>query len=375
MPLRSRSLTYLGAFLAAAFAATAHAVLPIELEVAVAQSAPLGAMQDWGKLLADMDFSRLRLRGARHGEKPSITSSGDGAQKRYRVVAMLNHRDQLVFPGRSFGRGDIQRLKEFLSALPEKTEEQGVERGIFDLTRPQFEDIYKDLAGVVEESTKGLPLQLAFAELTQSRKTPVQIDADVNSLLAGAKPIAIELKGFSAGTALAIALRPAGLAIVPIQPRGGPLALHVIRLDPKNESWPPGWKPTETPRELVPAMYRVTTIEINAYSLQQALQALEPHMGVPLVFDERIVAARRINPAKIQVKFPNRRTYIRRAVDTVLSQARLSGELRIDEAGKPFYWITAWGPDNPRERFSRPSSQGHSERSEESSARSEAPLR
>jgi hypothetical protein len=122
-------------------------------------------------------------------------------------------------------------------------------------------------------------------------------------------------------------------------------------------------------------MYRVTTIEINAYSLEQALQALEPHMGVPLLFDERMLNARRIEPAKIQVKFPNRRTYVRRAVDTVLSQARLGGELRIDEAGKPFYWMTAWGPDNPREQFSSSSSQGPSERSEESSARTDAPPR
>jgi hypothetical protein len=375
---RRQFLLLLGALVAANFATAAKAALPIELEVAVTQSAPLGAMQDWGKLLADMDLARLRLRGARHGEKPSITPSGDGAQKRYRVVAMLNHRDQLIFPGRAFGRGDIQRLREFLAALPERTEEQGVERGIFDLTRPQFEELYKDLAGVVEIKTKGAPLESSVAVLTREVKTPVQIDADSRSILAGANPIAVELKGLSTGTALAIALRPAGLAVVPMQRRGQPLVLHVVRLDPKKESWPPGWKTTETPRQLAPAMYRVTTIEINAYSLEQALQALEPHMGVPLVFDERILAARRIEPAKIQVKFPNRRTYVRRAVDTVLSQARLGGELRIDEAGKPFYWLTAWGPDNPREQFSPPSSQdqqGRAEGSEESSARTDAPLR
>ena len=69
-------------------------------------------------------------------------------------------------------------------------------------------------------------------------------------------------------------------------------------------------------------------------------------MEVPLLFDERVLAVRSIDPAKIEVSFPRGKTYIRRAVDRVLSQARLAGELRVDEAEKPFYWITQFGPDN-----------------------------
>jgi len=93
-------------------------------------------------------------------------------------------------------------------------------------------------------------------------------------------------------------------------------------------------------------MYRFTTIEITGHPLRQAVDALAPHMGLPLYFDDRILAERGIDLAKVQVKHPNRRTYVRRALDHVLSQGHLVGEVRVDEAGRPFYWISQFGPDN-----------------------------
>jgi len=325
-----------------------NAALPIELEVAVVQAAPFGAMQSWGKLLSEMDLARVRLRGAHHGDKPSITPSGVGAAQRFRLVGILNHKDQLILPGGAFGSGDQAKLKAFFESLPEQVAEQGVVRGIFGLTKPQFEQVFNDLSRVVVPSTKEMLPQTFFSATTAGLSVPLEMDADAQAALARAKPIPLELKGMTAGTALAIALRPAGLALLPEQRSGQRLMLRVVRSTPKTEVWPVGWKPEATPRRLAPAMYRVTTIEISGFTLQQALEAFAPHMGVPLVFDERILAARGIDPAKVQVKFPNRKTYIRRAVDNIISQARLAGDLRVDEAGRPFFWITSFGPDNPR---------------------------
>jgi hypothetical protein len=149
-----------------------------------------------------------------------------------------------------------------------------------------------------------------------------------------------ELKGFSLGTSLAIVLRSAGLAMTPEQPRGKPLSLRVVHIEPKKEYWPAGWKPEKIASQVAPPMYRFTTVEISGFSLAQALDALAPHMGVPLVFDERVMAARKIDLAKIQARYPKGKTYIRRAVDHILSAGGLVGELRLDEADKPFYWIT-----------------------------------
>jgi hypothetical protein len=150
-----------------------------------------------------------------------------------------------------------------------------------------------------------------------------------------------------------VALRTAGLLLAPVATDGQPVTLRVVALAPNQQCWPTGWKPAGSPRTLVPAMYRFTTVEIEDYPLEQALEALAPHAGIPLVVDAHMVARRRIDMAA-KVKYPAEKTYIRRALDRILAQGRLAGELRVDEAGRPFYWITQWGPESPRAVPSHP---------------------
>ena len=90
-------------------------------------------------------------------------------------------------------------------------------------------------------------------------------------------------------------------------------------------------------------MFRITTIEIKGYTLAQTLVAMAPHMGVPMVVDQRTLTSLEIEPETIRVNVPRKKTYVKKAVDQVLSQSRLGGELRVDEVGRPFYWITQFG--------------------------------
>lgn len=337
------------AVLAAALplAGIGRAALPVDLEVAVVQAAPLGAMQQWGQRLSELDLAGVRLRGAHAGDKPSIRPVGAGEALRFRVVGVLNQRDQLVLPGGVFGQGDMAQLKKFLEQVPEAQAEQGVERGAFGLTKHEFAQVYDDLSRVLTDTTVGVAPAALVADLTAGLSVPLAVDADARTMLDRAGPLAVELKDMTSGTALALALRTAGLGLAPQHPRGGKLELRIARLVPRVETWPVGWSPEKTPRQSAPGMYRFTTIEISGHSLQQAVAALAPHMGLPLLFDEHLMAERGIDLAKVQVKFPNRRTYVRRALDNVLSQGHLTGEVRVDEAGRAFYWISQFGPDNP----------------------------
>jgi hypothetical protein len=341
-------LRYFASFVALHGAAVCQAALPIDLEVAVQQAAPFGAMQEWGRALSEMDLAAVRLRGANAGDQPSITPSGTAAAPRFRVVGVLNDRDQLVLPGGAFGRGDVARLKNFFEALPGKVAEQGVERGIFGLTRPQFEQLYNDLSLVVTDSTVGLTLPDAIDSLTGGLSVPVDIDAKAQAQLKRAKPLSIELKDMTRGTATALALRTAGLALASSQPPGKPMVLRIVAVAPNQAAWPVGWKPEQPPQQVAPAMYRFTTVEISGYTLAQALEALAPHLGVPVMFDEFTLSQLQIDFSKIEVKFPNRKTYVRRALDSVLAQGRVTGELRTDEGDRPFYWITRFGPVSPK---------------------------
>ncbi len=328
-------------------ASIAQAALPIDLEVAAEQEAPFGAMQEWGRVLAEMDLARVRLRGARGDDKPGIETTGEGAAAHYNVTGLLTRGDVLVLPGGKFSQSDRARLKQFFQELPTRAAEAGVEHGAFGLPIPQLKELLEDLETAVEQSTKGQRPEAVVAAITAQIKTPVGINPTARAVLRDAKPMDVEFKGMASGTALAAVLRAANLGLLPEHATGKAVALRVAPLAADEESWPVGWKPQTSPSRVAPAMYKYTTVEIEGYSLAKALEALAPHMGVPLVFDERTLAARHIDPAAVKVKFAAGKTYIRRAVDSILSQARLAGELRVDEAGRPFYWMTQYGQESP----------------------------
>jgi len=329
-------------------AADTHAALPIELEVAVQQNAPLGAMQEWGRMLSEMDLARVRLRGAQGDDQPTVEAVGDGAGKFYRVTAVLTRRNALVFPDAHFGPGDRARLMQFFQQLPERVEEAGIERGPFGLPVEKFAALLEDLSTTVAASTAGQRPEPMVAAIAAGIETRLVVSPEARTALRQAPLVDVELKGMSSGAALAAVLRTANLAMVPVDSKTQPVTLQLVPASSPELAWPVGWKPDGAPKHVAPAMYKFTTIEIDGYPLAQALDALGPHMGVPLVFDQRTMAARGIEADAVQVKIPAEKTYIRRAVDRILSQSRLAGELRVDDAGRPFYWITQFGKESPR---------------------------
>src|SRR5690606_26543888 len=111
-------------------------------------------------------------------------------------------------PGGKFGFGDRAKLQAYFESLPERTANQGVERGIFNLTKQQFEQVYEELSAPVTISTKGMTPEAIVASLKEGLTIPLEIDASARAALRAAIPLNGELHGLSTGTAIAIALRP-----------------------------------------------------------------------------------------------------------------------------------------------------------------------
>jgi hypothetical protein len=331
-----------------ALASAGIAALPIELVVATQGDAPFGAMQEWNRVLAEMDLTRVRLRGANGGDEPSVEVDALGGKSIYRVVGLLNRRDELVLPGGKFRQGDRAALKQYFEDLPKRLAEEGVERSFFGLTTEQFETVMLDLAKPVSEATMDAEPSELFAVLSRQTRLPVAGDITVKAKIRDAAPFRSQMKGLSLGTTLAALLRNSGLQLTPDTHGPAPLTLRVKPIDPKLEAWPVGWAPTGGPRQIAPAMYRITNIEVANFTLDKALAALAPHLGVPIVMDQYIIALRKIDLTEVKVKVPRTKTYPRHAVDRVLAQGRLAGELRVDELGAPFYWVTQFGKDSPK---------------------------
>jgi hypothetical protein len=182
------------------------------------------------------------------------------------------------------------------------------------------------------------------------------LDAEAERLLREAQPIHDELKGITAGTGLAIALREVGLTMKPEKARGQAVAYRIVPAaadatgqstlgktgapDPNAKSWPIGWEPDKAPGEIAPSLMESLNAEIDGYSLEEALAAITPRLKLPLYIDHAALSAHNIDPAKVQVKLPRARMTYKRLLDRILAQARLGSSIRVDESGTPFLWVT-----------------------------------
>ncbi len=212
------------------------------------------------------------------------------------------------------------------------------------------------LSQPINLETKGQPIRGVIDRLQNQSTVPFAIDAAAGRMMTAAAPAADELKGITTGTGLAIMLRNCGLILRPEKQRGEPVALRVLTADAeaieestvgKSQSdggildhWPIGWQPDRPPGELAPSLFEYRNAEIEGYTLEETLFAIGSRVKVPMYLDHRAISAAQINPATIQVRLARTRSLYKRIIDRVLSQARLGSEVRVDEVGTPFLWIT-----------------------------------
>ena len=290
-------------------------------------------------------WGSVRIRSARGGERSSIEERRLGTSPRYRVLAILTARNELVLPDQRFRLGDRKGLTKYFEQLPERTAYNSVERGRFGLSEAQFKQIYTDLSQPVGFSTKDATSRELLRRAEQKLSVPIQrIDP---ATWPSAKPLNTELRELSLGTALAFALRCQGLMLVPEQLPGQSLRIAVQPHDASVEAWPIGWKPAISSRQSAPQLYEKRNIEIQGFTLSQALTALQPALRLPVITDTWILEQHQIDPAKVDVALPKKRTFLQSAVRKLSSQARLSVELRVDELDEPFLWVTRFGKNSP----------------------------
>jgi hypothetical protein len=148
----------------------------------------------------------------------------------------------------------------------------------------------------------------------------------------------------SAGTALAAALRPLGLVLWPIAQADDTIELRIGPPSATSAAWPIGWPAEQAPPEAVPKLFEKLPVEINQTPLAEALAAIQHRLQIPVLVDHNGLAAAEIDPARIPVRFAAQRTTYQRVLDRVLFQGRLQSEVRMDEAKRPFLWISPIQP-------------------------------
>lgn len=316
--------------------ASALAVEPrIELEVITEEPLAGTEARSWTELLAQVGFNSVRMRGSA-GEPVEIKPSGASG---YRVTAALTSGNQLVLPKGRFRLSDRAALADWVKKLraggPDAILIKPVAFGLLpaDLTR-----VHQALTVKVPESTLGKPAREVAKKIAAQLTLKFIADAAAQKALAADETVGDELQGITSGTALAALLRPLGLVMIP-EKQAPDLRLRISEAGGVKEFWPVGWPLKSNPSQTLPELFKFLTVEIEQSPLSDAAAAISSRVKAPLLIDHNALAMEKVDFAK-KVSLPRASTYYGRALDRLLLQAKLKFDLRLDEADKPFLWIT-----------------------------------
>ncbi|MCA9123132.1 MAG: hypothetical protein KDB11_23260 [Planctomycetales bacterium] len=335
------ALAALGILLTLFGTTSAQAGPPVSFELLMEGGFPVSGAQRWIEALKDLDHSGLRIRSGSPGDETQVTNRGTEASPSYHVVGLLLANNQLALPNGKFGLNDRAGIANWIRKL----QDDGIEglttsKAAFGLTAEELVDFDKQLAIPIGFDTKGVRVGDVARTIVRSLPMEISVTDDARRAFSRNEAVLDELNGLSAGVSLAATLRPLGLVLSPDKPRGGKVRLVISDVREVTESWPVGWPPQATPRQVAPKLYEYLTVEIKETALSEAITAIQGRVDTPFLFDHNGMAREQIDVKDVKVSFPKKRVQYLRVLDQILFQAHLQSEVRLDEAGKPFLWIS-----------------------------------
>jgi hypothetical protein len=314
----------------------------VKLELFADQQAPITSQQQWLRQLGAAGISGVRIRTGQPTDKVGIEVQGSDSDPVYVVTGMIASSDEVILPGRRFRLSETPQLARWLDDFARKGLKQEEPPAAFGLSAARYEKVQKDLAQTVGFSTQGMDRSQAVRRIGQRLAFPLRIPSGAMASADDDK-VAEELSGLSCGTGLACLLRPVGLGLVPY-PRDNGVEYRLLVAEKGMDVWPVGW-PAEKPLpQLLPAMYESFNANVQDVPVTTVLRAVSQRLKIPYLFDHNALARHAVEPDQKKVNSPSSRTTCNQLLRKVLSQAGLKSEIRLDEAGRPFLWITTVKP-------------------------------
>jgi len=300
--------------------------------------------QQWMQAMSEVGANRVKVQTAVR-PRPEVTESESGGLVIVQVKAVIAN-SRIKFPGKSFARSDTSGVRAFLSKLRDDGMKTTLgKKKAFGLTSEQLVDVHRQLMASIDSQTKGANTASIVTELLDAVAMSHLISQPAQARLKGQDKVAGELNGVSVGTALSILLRQHGLVFHPQAKQGAGVALRVVRKEDAKESWPPGWPVDKAPVNAFPKMFQRIPLQVNETPLASVLTAIERRLKLPFLVDPstgKDKDGNMVDLAQTLVSYNKPKTSYALALSKLLLQAkpRLRHELRKDETGKLFLWIT-----------------------------------
>ena len=312
----------------------------INLSVSVSGRAPVGTHQKWLQMLQDVGADRVASRT--DISEPAVEEVKASSVTMIQVTGIID-RKKLHLPGGSFSITDKAGIRALLKRLRDDGADVALaEKKAFGLTAEQLVGLHETLSRKVEFKTAGQKSDDVIKKIARQTGLSFEFDAAARAAMSGEEKVADEVNGISAGTALATVLRPLGLVLEPQRPQGQKLTMRVVDSRASKENWPIGWPIERVPVQVVPQMFDTLPIEIRGFPMKTALDAIQKRAEIPYYYDLNALAREGIELDKVKVALSSKKISLMSATTKLLRQSKpqLWEEVRVDENGTPFLWIT-----------------------------------
>lgn len=324
-------------------ATTAAAAGRVDLDVRVEPGVPPGDLQRWSAMLGEAGFDAVRLGGGSATVGPAVEAIPGAGGTSYKVSGLLTKSNQLLVPGGRFGLGDKAAVAAWVAKL--RTDgpplKPGEKRPPFGLSPELLDAVKRDLGRVAEFSTKDRTPVEVVNDLANRLTYQVSADATIAGELSRGEKVPGELQGLACGTVAAAVLRREGLSLVPKPTADGKPEYHILRAAKDQDVWPIGWEPERPLTETLPEYFALRNVKIDAIPASQLLQVIAERLKLPMLFDEQALVIKKLDPSKVMVNIPEGQLAYGTVLDRAMYQASLKHEVRVDDAGRPFLWITS----------------------------------
>lgn len=321
----------------------------VQLDIIITQGVGYDVPHTLSRELARAGIENVTMRQQKPNDAVSITNTGTEAAPLWRVIAALEDSGSILLPdGTRVSSYQPTELAQWIQDLPEKMDQkkqsdQAPELSDFGLTSAATNELLNILKIPLNNSSlEKAPLE-TLRDCIRQLTCPVDISTKQLKRIQNLDPISEELQGLSCGTVLAYLLRPAGLCLSPRQTSSG-VELSVVTAEKNVKPWPIGFQTRERESEVLPDMIQMVETGVDRSPAKVVLKALGERVHVPLLYDYNAMARHGIELDQVIVNIPVRKMSYLLIFKKVLTQARLKSELRMDEAGNPFFWITTIRP-------------------------------
>lgn len=326
---------------------TVDAAGRLELDVAIEAGFPVADLQRWNMMLGEAGFDSVRI-GSPGGSVAKIVVepvAGVGG-KSFKVSGVLTRGGQILLPGGRFGVND----KDGISAWAAKVRSEGAplapgqKKSPFGIEPLTLDLVRTDLGRAADFSTlKKSPVDV-LTEVGNRCQYQVVADPAIADLLGRAEKVPGELQGLACGTVVAAVLRREGLSLVPAMGVSGRPEYTIVKPTKDQEVWPIGWVPERPLPEVLPEMFTLRNVAIDDFAASELLQVVVDRLKLPMLFDEQALVIKKLDPSKVKVKIPEGQMGYEAVLDRAMFQSGLKHEVRVDDGGRPFLWITSRGP-------------------------------